>query len=133
MNCLRVVGWKGKPDRLPRDTVFGRMKGLRQADGGGASPEVGPVGSEECVQDWWSVRFWRGWALGAGGIQSPRLLSHPPALPLPGKRRGWESCLGWEAQGHTPSSDVLGSVSVPCLFILPPRVPSVPHPLSFKQ
>lgn len=118
--------------------------GLGQADGGGASPEVGTVGS-----DVWSVCRIGGVSVsrGAGGpgpsgTQEPGQLSHPPPLSPPREVRGWENCLGWEAQCRAPSSDVLGLVSVPCRFIpLPESLLSsgslqkiLSHiPLSFKQ
>lgn len=107
--------------------------GLGQADGGGASPEVGTVGS-----DVWRVCRIGGVSVsrgaggpGASGTQEPGQLSHPPPLSPPREVRGWENCLGWEAQCR-PFLRCFGISLCPLSVYPPPRVHSVPHPFKFQ-
>lgn len=114
MDCLRIVGWKGNSESLPRQWIWEGEWALKGLTGAG-SPGSGSSRFRlvECVH------FWRGWRTGASGRRGPGQLSQSPPLSSPRE----EERLGGAVPA--PSPNVLGLVSVPCLFILPPRVPSV--------
>lgn len=109
--------------------------GPGQADGGqgGASQEV-ETGSEE-----WGVSWIAGLFIGGQGVQGVWAGEQFPSTVISQREEQGAFSLG--GVPHPPSSDVLGLGFVPCLCILPPRVPSVlrvitenpvPHPLKLQ-
>lgn len=78
---------------------------------------------------------------GAGGYRESGQVSNSPPLSSPREEESRENHLGWEVHSILLPLDVLGLGFVPCLFILPPRVPSVlraitensdPHPFKLQ-